>query len=288
MRERIEYALVKMLLWFAGILPAGVLYWLMRQLARLLYRVDAKRRALTVNNLLAAFPQKTPDEIESLSREVYDELSKTVAEILLMHAGRFPMDEAIVNKEEAIKQLQALAQKSPKGVIAMTAHFSNWELLAHFLAKHGFRMLVIGREGNNRLIEDHITTPFRRKYGNDTAFKSKAMLSMVKRLKSGGNVGILIDQKAGGQNSAKVDFFGQKAETTTSIATLKQKLDPLVVPFFIARVSDGKYKVIIHEPVEPKTGESLESMTATYNRIMESIIRQYPSQWFWMHNRWRR
>ncbi len=292
MREKIEYLLVKLFLGIAKIAPKSFVYAFFKMLALLLYHIDSKRRALTITNLTHAFGDRSPDEIKTLSKEVYVELSKTVAEILLMFAGRFDIDEAVVNKEEALKQIEELTQNSPNGIIAMTAHFSNWELLAHFLAKHGLKMLVIGREGNNKLIEDNITTPFRRKYGNDTAFKSKAMLSMVKRLKQGGNVGILIDQKSGAQGSVKVDFFGEPAETTLSIATLKEKLDPLVVPFFAVRVGEGKYRILIERPVEyegDETGdERLEKMTRQYNSVMESVIRAYPAQWFWMHNRWRR
>jgi len=291
-REKIEYLLVKLFLGIAKIAPKSFVYAFFKMLALLLYHIDSKRRALTITNLTHAFGDRSPDEIKTLSKEVYVELSKTVAEILLMFAGRFDIDEAVVNKEEALKQIEELTQNSPNGIIAMTAHFSNWELLAHFLAKHGLKMLVIGREGNNKLIEDNITTPFRRKYGNDTAFKSKAMLSMVKRLKQGGNVGILIDQKSGAQGSVKVDFFGEPAETTLSIATLKEKLDPLVVPFFAVRVGEGKYRILIERPVEyegDETGdERLEKMTRQYNSVMESVIRAYPAQWFWMHNRWRR
>ena len=292
MREKIEYLLVKLFLGIAKIAPKSFVYAFFKMLALLLYHIDSKRRALTITNLTHAFGDRSPDEIKTLSKEVYVELSKTVAEILLMFAGRFDIDDAVVNKEEALKQIEELTQNSPNGIIAMTAHFSNWELLAHFLAKHGLKMLVIGREGNNKLIEDNITTPFRRKYGNDTAFKSKAMLSMVKRLKQGDNVGILIDQKSGAQGSVKVDFFGEPAETTLSIATLKEKLDPLVVPFFAVRVGEGKYRILIERPVEyegDETGyERLEKMTRQYNSVMESVIRAYPAQWFWMHNRWRR
>ncbi len=288
MREKIEYHFVKMFLWIAKIAPVSFVYAFFRGVAWLLYHLDSKRKALTIENLTHAFPELSPEAVDKLAKQVYMELAESVAEILLMFVDRFDIDSAVVNREEIVEKLKKLSTKSPNGVIAMTAHFSNWELLAHFLAKHGFTMLVIGREGNNKLIDERITTPFRRKYGNDTAYKDKAMLSMVKRLKSGGNVGILIDQKAGSQNSVKVDFFGQEAETTLSIAMLKQKLDPLVVPFFIARVSKGKYKIIMQDPVEPEPGESPESMTAGYNQIMESVIREYPSQWFWMHNRWRR
>lgn len=293
MREKIEYQTVKLLLWIAQRLPVGFVYALMHTLTLLVYRLDAKRRLLTQKNLALAFPQITKEEREKLAKEVYNELSKTIAEILLMFVGRFDIDEAVVNKEEIIARLQEATQESPRGIVAMTAHFSNWELLAHFLAKHGLPMLVVGREGNNKLIEDRITQPFRKRYGNDTTTKKKAILSMVKRLKSGGNVGILIDQKAGGPNALKVDFFGKPAQTITSIAMLKQKFDPKVIPFFAARVGEGKYKIIMQEPIEycaeeeEDDAKKIEKMTAKYNEVMESVIRAYPSQWFWMHNRWR-
>ena len=293
MREKIEYSLVKLFLWLAKIAPRSFIYSAMKGLTLLVYHSDKKRRNLTIQNITMAFPEKNQEEIVNLSREVYVELSKTIAEILLMFVERFDIDEAVVNRDEVILQLEALVQKSSHGIIAMTAHFSNWELLAHFLSKHGLPMLAVGRQGNNTLIEENITIPFRKKYGNDTVTKKKAMLNMVKRLKKGGNIGILIDQKAGDTNSVKVDFFGKPAETTTTIAMLKQKFNPKIVPLFIARVSDGKYKIIMNDSIdyvaeeEQDEEKKLELMTVKYNQVIESVIRKYPSQWFWMHNRWR-
>jgi len=293
-RERIEYALVKILLWFAGILPKGLIYWLMQKIALLLYNIDSKRRALTMQNLAAAFPQYSPERIEALSKEVYEALSQTVAEILLMFVDRFDIDRAVVNADEAQETLRKIQASSKNGVIVVTAHFSNWELAAHFLAKHGLPMLAIGREGNNRLIDARITVPFRNKYGNRAVSKKRAMVAMAKALKSGEAVGLLIDQKAGEINSAKVDFFGMPAETTTSVAMLKLKFDPTVVPIFIARESRGRYRMYVEEPIEYKAEEiadkeqKLAAMTQKYTDAIEMMIRKYPAQWFWMHNRWRR
>lgn len=293
MREKIEYAFVKLFLWLAKVTPKSFIYVFVKGFTLLVYHLDKRRRLLTIKNLSMAYPEKSSQEIMILSKEVYIELSKTISEILLMFVNRFDIDDAVLNKDEIIEKLQVLSENSPQGVIAMTAHFSNWEILAHFLAKHGLCMLVVGRKGNNALIEDNVTTPFRKKYGNDTATKKKAMLTMIKRLKKGGNVGILIDQKAGHLNSVKVDFFGTLAETTTSIAMLKQKFNPEIIPFFIARVDNGKYKIIMKDAIdyvaeeEEDEEKKLEKMTAKYNEVMESVIREYPSQWFWMHNRWR-
>lgn len=293
MREKIEYSFVKLFLWLAKIAPKSFIYALMKGLTLLVYHLDNNRRTITIKNLIMAFPEKTSEEIKTLSKEVYKQLSITISEILFMFSGEFDIEKAIKNHQEAKEKLEKIAENSPHGVIVMTAHFSNWELAAHFLAKSGLPMLAIGRKGNNTLIETNITTPFREKYGNQAVIKSKAMMLMIKRLKSAGNVGLLIDQKAGQSNSAKVDFFGKPAETTLSVASLKLKFDSLVVPIFIARDSDGLYEMIINDPIEYVADEiedkdqKLEAMTSKYNQAIEKVIRQYPSQWFWMHNRWR-
>ena len=293
MREQIEYRLVKLFLWLAKIAPKSFIYALMKGLTLVVYHLDKNRRTITLRNLTMAFPEKTFEEIEALSKEVYKQLSITISEILFMFIGKFDIEKVIKNHQEAKEKLEEIAQNSPHGVIIMTAHFSNWELAAHFLAKSGLPMLAIGRKGNNSLIENNITTPFREKYGNQAVVKSKAMMLMIKRLKSAGNVGLLIDQKSGQINSAKVDFFGEPAETTLSVASLKLKFDALVVPIFIARDRDGLYEMIINDPIEYTADEiedkekKLASMTSRYNQAIENVIRQYPSQWFWMHNRWR-
>jgi len=259
----------------------------------LVFYLDKRRRWLTVKNLTMAYPQKSSEEMMLLSKEVYVELSKTIAEILLMFVDRFDIDKALINLEEAKEKLKHISTSSPQGVIVMTAHFSNWELAAQILARHGLPMLAIGREGNNRLINENITIPFRNKYGNVAISKNNAMLAMAKTLKKGHTVGLLIDQKSGHLNSAKIDFFNTPAETTLSVAMLKLKFNPLVVPIFIARQADGRYELIIENPIEYKADEienkdeKLKRMTEKYNLAIEEIVKKYPAQWFWMHNRWR-
>lgn len=293
MREKIEYNLVKLFLWLTKITPKSFVYMLMKGLTLLVYYLDQRRRNLTIENLTMAFPEKTSEEIKQLSKEVYIELSKTISEILFMFVGKFDIDNVITNKEEIKEKINDLVENSPNGIVLTTAHFSNWELLAHFLARHGLPMLVIGREGNNKLIEKNITIPFRNKYGNQATSKDKAMLAMAKALKKGNTVGLLIDQKTAYQNSVTINFFGRPATATNSVAMLKLKFDPIVIPIFIARQSDGMYKVIMNKPVDYTANEiqdkekKIEAMTLKYTQAIEDIIREYPAQWFWMHNRWR-
>lgn len=294
MREKIEYAFVKLFLWFAKVLPKSFMYSFIKSLTLLGYYIDKRRRLLTIDNLSMAYPKKSKQEIQTLSKEVYIELSKTISEILFMLVNRFDIDKAVVNLNESIEKLNTIVKQSPNGIVVLTAHFSNWELAAHFLAKHGLPMLAVGRKGNNHYIDENITLPFRGKYGNEPVNKKQAMLAMAKRLKMGKSVGLLLDQKSGHIGSTKVDFFANPVETTLSVASLKLKFDPMILPIFIARQVDGKYKMYINDPITYRAdeiedkNEKLAAMTQKYTLIIEEMIRKYPSQWFWMHNRWRR
>jgi len=285
LKEWLEYALVKMFLFFARMTPKPLLYAFLKRILLFFYTLDKRRKKITIDNLQRAFPQKNHLEIEALSKKVYSELSKTMTEIVLLLNKQFDIDDAIINKEETLIRLEALKSQYPTGWIFLTAHFSNWELLAQFLAKHGYPMLVIGREGDNRLIDHRITVPFREAYGNTTAYKKKSALSIFKTLKSGKNVGILIDQKVYHTEAVKVTFFGQDAYTTPLVATMRQKLDIAVIPIFLSRNEEGKYSFEIEDATGYR-GE-IKEMTQEYNHIMEKIIRKSPAQWFWMHNRWK-
>jgi KDO2-lipid IV(A) lauroyltransferase len=125
------------------------------------------------------------------------------------------------------------------------------------------------------------------------AYKDQAISAIVKTLKKKGIAGMLIDQKAGGANSIKADFFGNPADTVTSTALLKLRYNPSIVPLFMARQANGKYKLIVGSSAELSLPEILSDeekiarLTQHYNTIIEEVVRAYPEQWFWMHDRWR-
>lgn len=290
--QQIQYQFVKFILLIAKILPKNLIYFKIKILFILGFYFLKSRRELTTRNLQKIYNLSDKEAYE-MAKKVYLGLSETLSEILLMFVGRFDIDSAIVNKEEAQEKLTRLTTNTPGGVIVITAHYSNWELAAQFLAKNGLPMLAIGRIGSNKIIERKITTPFRGRYGNRAIDKNRSMVAMAKTLKSGGNVGMLIDQKTSGTHSAQVPFFGFDAPTTISAASLKLKFDPLVVPISVVRKSRGKYEMNIDEPIEYKAEEivnekeKLVAMTARYNKAIEHIISRDPNQWFWMHNRWK-
>jgi KDO2-lipid IV(A) lauroyltransferase len=283
--DRIVYYLLKIFISLAGLLPRSWIYASIKAVTLAFYHMSKRRREITKDNLKKAFPGKGQDEIDRLSREVYISLSETISEILFMLADRFDIDDAVINKEEALDKLKMLEEEGTLGRIVMTAHFSNWELAAHFLAKHGYPMLAVGRKGDNQKIDQQLTLPFREKYGNRSVYKKRAAIAIMKTLKRGEIVGVLIDQKVSSADGVKVRFFGREVYTTSIVATMKQKLNVMVVPIFLPRVERGKYKLIVGDPIKEKS--DIVTMTQCYNDAIEEVVRAYPEQWFWMHNRWK-
>ena len=288
----IEYGAVKSLLGFAAVAPRSWIYGVMRAISLLFYRLSKKRRMITIDNLAHAFPELSREDAQKLSRDVYIELSVTVSDILLMLAGRLEIDDMVINRDEALEEFARLKEEGINGVIFLAAHYSNWELSALFASRHGFPMTVIGRRGDNRLIDEKIVIPFRTRYGNQTVYKKKAGIAMLRTLKKGGMVGLLIDQKVNKENGFLVPFFGRDAFTTHSIATLKLKADPIIIPATMLRVEPGRYRFVFGEIIRYKAEEisdeeeRLLAMTRRYNQALEEIIRTQPAQWFWMHDRW--
>jgi Kdo2-lipid IVA lauroyltransferase/acyltransferase len=293
MRFYTEYYLVKGFLFLTKLLPNRTVYALCKAIANLFFKLDKRRRTLTLKNLHYAYPEKSNDEIFIIAQKAYESVAITLAETLLMVNDKLDIDGMIANKEEIETKFQHYFADKNRGKVLITGHFSNWELLAQFLAKSGYPIKNIARAGNNHLIDERIIQSFRGKYGNKNIPKKNAIVSLVKTLKQGLQTSILFDQKPAPQDSVEALFFGHPVRTVDVIARLKLKYNPLIVPVFIARRADGKYNVIMKDPIDYIAEEESEplqkimKMTQTYNDTIETIIRTYPEQWFWMHDRWR-
>jgi len=279
MREKIEYYIVKLFVWIIGFFPNNTVYKILKLIGYMFFKYEKRRSTLTKRNLKLAFPEKTDEEILLLAQKSYEGISITIAEIILMINDKLNYEDLINNKEESLARLKKYTENAKNGMIIITAHFSNWEYAAQFLPLNGYPMIAIGREGNNKLIEKNFTTPFRERFGNKNIYKEQAMINIVKGLRSSKNIGLLIDQKSGGKSSIKAKFFGEDADTTTSIATLKLKYNPIILPMFMPRDEHGKYTPLILEPVEYIAEEEtnkekkIELMTQRYNDIFEEDIR---------------
>ncbi len=177
-----------------------------------------------------------------------------------------------------------------KGAFILISHLGNWELMGGAIATlfapvHAL-VKKVGNDGTNRFVtelRENIGVKCVKRVGKLDGVKG------VKRALSEGHVvAFMVDQARGGE--PRVPFFGKPALTNTSLATLSQRFKAPVIPVRMERVSAGKHKLVCYEAIDfsgkEKDKDSLHQSILT-NKIVETMIKESPKQYFWVHNRWK-
>jgi len=192
----------------------------------------------------------------------------------------------LVSRIEGLDNLRQ-AQEVGRGVIVITAHSGNWELIGPALSLHGFPMVGVAQKQHSN--SDRFINECRTGTGMKIIYKTDVR-SILRVLISGSIVGLLIDQDAH-QDGAFVDFFGRPASTPKGAAVMARMQDVPIVPLFIYTEADGRHVINIQAPIRMEKTADRErdvwEMTQRLTRIVENHIHQYPQQWFWLHNRWK-
>lgn len=175
-----------------------------------------------------------------------------------------------------------------RGVVLATAHSGNWELLGAALAMHGFPLVAVAQKQTNAAMDKFINE-YRTMAGMHVTYKT-GVREMVTLLGQGQIIGLLMDQNAG-SHGVFVDFFSRPASTPQGSAALARMKNAPIVPAFIAENPDGTHTAILHplmwvEKTEDRD-QDIWDMTNKLTHIIEAHIRKYPSEWFWLHNRWK-
>jgi KDO2-lipid IV(A) lauroyltransferase len=212
---------------------------------------------LSIARLLAAFarlPQLTPQNIFTVIR--YDGLE---------------------NFQRALAR--------GRGVLVATAHLGNWELSAFAHAWMAAPMHIVVRPLDNPRI-DALVERYRALSGNHIIEKKDAARGILKALKSGDAVGILIDQNTTLDQGVFIDFFGMKACAGTAFAKLAHHSGAAVVPGFALWSDEEQRYILRFYPEIPISGD-IRQDTQRVHAQLESVIRQHPDQWLWIHRRWK-
>jgi KDO2-lipid IV(A) lauroyltransferase len=176
-------------------------------------------------------------------------------------------------------------------VFFLTAHIGSWEVAALVTGlKVEAGLSVVNRPLDNPYLELELDR-LRKIYGNEVFGKRNILREMLRQLKSGGGVGILIDQRVREDQGIEVPFFGHPAWTHPILARVARKTGAPVVPTFALREAPGRYSLSYGEPlmVEDRTEAEREDgpLTARYMAVLEAAIRARPEQWLWYHDRWK-
>ena len=282
------YLAVRLLVCALGILPREWGLGLGAFLGRLVFLLDRRHREVALNNLRYAFSNEmTAEEIRHTARSVFENLGKVIFEV----CWAWQLDEKKLLRYfrmEGLVNMQQACRKN-RGVPVLTGHFGNWELLSVVVSFLDRPISIVYRPLDfspmNRFIE-----AFRTRFGAGLIHRRKALRRILSVLGHGGIVAILLDQGVDWYEGVFVDFFGHRACTNQVMARLALKTGAPVVPVFLIREERGFTATFRPEIPLVKTGDLIKDVeinTENYNRTIESVIRRYPDQWFWVHRRWK-
>ena len=261
-----------------GALPISVRSGLGDRLGRILAFFPSREKLITslqLNALLRDAPNKPT------VADVFGNLGRVLFETLNLAPLLDPENCCVEGPSE--DEISKLLSES-SSLVALTAHVSNWDLLAAYFISRGAPLTTIAREARNPLVQEVLET-IRERYGIETVWRTSvfAVKALLRKLKEKRVIAALIDQDT--TVSARfIPFFGLSTATPSGIVDIAQRGDAALVSAFLVRLAPLRYKVII-EPLPLSLPP--DEILAEFNRRLEIVIREYPDQWVWLHKRWR-
>ena len=288
----------KLLFWtFSAILhalsliPDFILYPVGVLLGKIGYRLDGRHVRIGMKNLEIAFPEKTEEERRRILKESYVNLGRSAAEYIRL-AGFF---HKRLKRRVAYQGLphfsHAMQAKPGKGVLVLTAHFGNFELLLAAQALHGYQITVV-HHTQRFLAGDALMTFARERAGVDIIRKHSAARAVLRALKDNEMVGIPFDQNAKRSEAVFVPFFGEPAATTGAVTRLAMISGAPVVPVFMVRQPDNRHhRIVVSQEIPLQRTGDIEAdvleNTRRFVKAIEDAVRAHPEQFLWTHRRYR-
>lgn len=243
------------------------------------------RKKHIIESLTKSFPKKTKQEILSIAKDVYKQFVCTVIEIVFVSKMSDEQLKYFVNFENLY--LMEKAKKIGRGVVVMSAHFGNWEMLAISAGQRFPLSVIVARQENPYF--DKLINGIRSTRGYKTIYKDVAPIGVMRALKRKGVVAILADQHAGDQG-VYTPFFYREVSTPKGPAVFALKAQCPLYTVFCVRQPNGRYVCTFEEISLPNTGnmeKDIEIIMTEYNKILQRYVEKYPSHWFWFHRRWK-
>ena len=290
-RRRLEYVAFLIISFPVKYLSAKMVYRLGKIFGCLLFKIGGKRKKIAQNNLEIAFgDSKTYLEKEKIILNSFCNSALSLLQCVWVGASpKERIKEIIPNPPTGVENFQKCLERK-KGMFVLVAHYGNWELMG---ISHGYLGLTplhsIVRKLDNPYL-DRLAENFRCVSGNSIFYKTEPPLRMVRTVKKNGCIAVMMDQ-----NTAKggifVDFFGKPAATARSIALLSISTGAAILPFFSFPEKNGQYRIqygpeISFTPSGDKEKDVFD-LTQRCVSFLESVIRETPDPWMWVHRRWK-
>lgn len=287
-RHTTIYLIARLMIGISSIVPRKVWLRVGGVIGGMSFYIAKRYQRATINNLSLAFPELTQAQARALAKEVFVMVGKNGGDVLrsfsYLSYQAFEKTRVTTGMENAER-----AHKKGKGVLFLTAHIGAFEMMATEMAFRGYKPLIVGATLKDPMLTN-LVWKHRKKMGADVIERGKETFRLLKNLKSGGTMGILIDQDTQ-VKSVFVDFFGKSCATPVGAAMLALKTGAAVVPVFCHLNNEGMQQIDCFPEVEVvNTGNEENDIvvnTQNFTSVIEQEIRKYPSQWVWMHERWK-
>ncbi len=281
---------MRLLAFILRFLPLGLAAALGRGLGRAVYRLDARHRRQAARQIIDAYGGEVPEEKAlEIVRNMYRHFGAMAAEIVRIPSmSRDNLDRRIDwnGHDGEIREIMA----SGKGCVMVTGHIGNWEVCGAAFALRGYSVGALARPLDNSLI-DRFLNGIREGSGQRIWIKWGALRRVVRVLREGKGFGILVDQDADSLGLF-VPFFGRAASTIPTPADLAMIYGTPILVAALHRSGKPMRFILKTRPlIWPRPGADREEerlrLLARVNEALESIIREAPEQWLWIHRRWR-
>ncbi len=279
---RFVVCVLQMLSYEASMRLANVLAWL-------LYRIDRRHRLVAADNLRHAFPERSEERIDDLVRSTYRHFCGVLMVMMHLprrfHVYRWKDYLGMTNGRYLVAALL-----SGRPLLLVTGHFGNWEMGGYALGLFGFETFAIARTLDNPYL-DQFLKRFRQRTGQTILAKHGDFDKMDSLLRSDGIIATLGDQDAG-QRGMYVPFFNRPASTHKAIALMSVRYDAPLVVLGIPHVAEPmRHQLIVQDVILPEEyasqPDALSRMTRRFVTALETLAREYPEQYFWLHRRWK-
>jgi len=282
------YRLIKLSIRIIGTIPRPVARKISNFIGRLWYAIDQRHRTVVLENITHAYGKTMTDlEIKKMARQIF----KNIAGMLFEIGWAYNLKQDEFSSYFSFKGYEHLeaALEQKKGVLALTCHMGNWELLCEAVAMLGLNTAILYRKLDYLPLERFLLE-MRERFGTRLIPLKGASRKVDELLAGGYVVGTLLDQNVDWYQGCYVDFFGRLACTNRGVASIAMRTGVPVVPMFIIR-DKGRYIIEFLPEISPVVTDDrtkdLEINTQNYTSAIETMVRRSPDQWFWVHNRWK-
>ncbi len=237
-------------------------------------------RARIRENLALVRPDLPAAEVRRMERAVPRSIGRTLAELysgpdFVARVAREPLQGPGVPALEE-------ARRTGRPVLLVTGHLGNYDAIRGSLIARGYRVGGLYRPMDNAFFNEHYVAAISRIGTPLFPRGRKGLADMLRFLKGGGMVGVVLDQSMG--DGAILRFFGAEALTSLSPAEMALRYDALILPTYGIRRADGGFDLLVEAPIPHTTAED---MTQKLNDSLEMQVRAHMDQWLWTHRRWK-